>query len=454
MSNENTISAQAEALKALGIEQLRTKTREALGGGSWVVKASKAQLIGYILRGSAPTVQEQYDLSKAVVTGPIPPSNNGIVGHVIADRLTAPSSNPQPQLVEAVANAIASALAGAGNATVNPETIVETIVASGKVRDLIGSISKANDSLVRDLVREDLILVETEVGNLRGQISRVEYASNLQAERVIEVESKVAEVIKNQNSNRTLTIVVPEKPVYNAGVAHQEFETLVRLLSLKLNVYLAGPAGSGKTESVHKASDALGLAFYPTSVSQQTSKSDIFGYINPGTGVLVRTPFRNAYENGGVFLLDEIDAGNPNVLVSINSAISNGGASFPDGYVKRHPDFRAVASANTWGYGADRQYVGRNQLDSATLDRFAKVSWDYDEAFELAITPNTKWTKHVQALRHSAFTLKERIVISPRASINGAVAIAGGFDWDKTERLFIFEGVNPEVEAKIRKGVK
>jgi MoxR-like ATPase len=282
----------------------------------------------------------------------------------------------------------------------------------------------------------------------------VESASNVQAERVIEIEAKVDEAIKNQNSTRTLTIVVPEKPVYNAGVAHQEFETLVRLLSLKQNVYLAGPAGSGKTESAHKASDALGLAFYPTSVSQQTSKSDLFGYINPGTGVLVRTPFRNAYENGGVFLLDEIDAGNPNVLVSINSAISNGGASFPDGYVKKHIDFRAVASANTWGYGADRQYVGRNQLDSATLDRFAKVSWDYDESFELAITPNVKWTKHVQALRKSAFTLKERIVISPRASINGAVAIAGGFSWERAERLYIFEGVNPEVEAKIRKGAK
>jgi cobaltochelatase CobS len=36
--------------------------------------------------------------------------------------------------------------------------------------------------------------------------------------------------------------------------------------------------------------------------------------------------------------------------------------------------------ANTFGTGADRQYVGRNQLDESTLDRFriGQIERDYD----------------------------------------------------------------------------
>jgi cobaltochelatase CobS len=38
-----------------------------------------------------------------------------------------------------------------------------------------------------------------------------------------------------------------------------------------------------------------------------------------------------------------------------------------------------VATANTFGTGADRVYVGSLQIDGATLDRFAFLEWPYDE---------------------------------------------------------------------------
>ena len=78
--------------------------------------------------------------------------------------------------------------------------------------------------------------------------------------------------------------------------------------------------------------------------------------------------------NGGVFLFDEIDAADANVLLVVNSALANGRMSVPSRHdqpvAKKHSEFVCIAAANTFGRGADRVYVGRNELDEATLDRF------------------------------------------------------------------------------------
>ena len=90
-------------------------------------------------------------------------------------------------------------------------------------------------------------------------------------------------------------------------------------------------------------------------------------------GTIVSTEFRKAYENGGLFLFDEIDASMPGAILAFNAALANNFMDFPDKKVPRHKDFYCIAAANTFGSGADRQYVGRNQLDAASLDRFIDV---------------------------------------------------------------------------------
>jgi len=70
--------------------------------------------------------------------------------------------------------------------------------------------------------------------------------------------------------------------------------------------------------------------------------------------------------------------------------LANGQFSVPDSGLppfKRHADTVIICAANTYGRGADRQYVGRNQLDAATLDRFAfsTVFIDFDRGLERAI---------------------------------------------------------------------
>jgi len=210
------------------------------------------------------------------------------------------------------------------------------------------------------------------------------------------------------------------------GRTHCQFSTLLAMVATRHPILMVGTAGSGKTFAAAQVAEALTLPFYAISVGAQTSKSDLVGYMN-ATGKYVKTTFRDAYERGGVFLMDEIDAGNPNVLIVLNSALSSDVCAFPDKMVKRHKDFYFIATANTFGTGATRQYVGRNQLDAATLDRFMTIEWQVDEALEGALVEGFEhgppWHAVVKAARARVAKEGYRIIVSPRATQKGAALL-------------------------------
>jgi hypothetical protein len=239
------------------------------------------------------------------------------------------------------------------------------------------------------------------------------------------------------------------------GRQHELFPTLVRLLGLRLNVYLKGPAGSGKTTAAEKAAEGLGLSFYCQSMGPQTSQANLLGYMD-ANGHYVPGLLYEPFNSGGVVCLDEIDNSNPGVLTVLNSALSNGYCSFPCGMVRRHTDCVFVACANTFGKGADALYVGRQQLDAATLNRFAVLDWGYDEAFErdLVGTDQKGWVDYVIAIRKVVATLKLRVVVSPRQSLMGAAMLRGGFKREEVEQLVLWASVATDDVAKIKANLK
>ncbi len=266
-------------------------------------------------------------------------------------------------------------------------------------------------------------------------------------------QDQVNEMIETALSKHSKTLVIkkPDMTEKEIGKQHYAFEDLLTSVSCRLNTLLIGSAGSGKTYSASEVAKVLDLAFYAISVGGMTTKTDFFGYMN-AEGVYVWTLFRKAYEEGGVFLLDELDAGNANVLTMINMALSSDECAFPNGMAKKHEDFVLIACANTYGLGADRQYVGRNQLDAATLDRFVNIDWNYDEEIELAISPNNRWTKYVQQVRANLNRLKLRYVVSPRASINGGKLLAAGMSFDKVCKMTLFNGMKEGDITNLKKG--
>ena len=255
------------------------------------------------------------------------------------------------------------------------------------------------------------------------------------------------------HSVKNVTVKVADLPKVECGKVHKSFEKLLAVASNRLHAFLVGEAGSFKTSSAEKVAKTLGLDYSSISVCMQTTASSLLGYMD-ATGNYVSTEFRKRYETGGVFILDEIDNGNANVLSVLNSALANGSCAFADGMVAKHKDFILIATANTFGNGANAQYVGRNQLDSATLDRFVTIEWNYDEALEMAIASNKDWCAVVQKYRFAVSKLGLRLVVSPRATFQGEKLLASGLKEKDVIKMVITRGASADQIKKINEIVK
>lgn len=232
------------------------------------------------------------------------------------------------------------------------------------------------------------------------------------------------------------------------GHAHPLFATLCRALASRQadgfapNVWIAGPAGSGKTYAAKTFAKSAGLEFHFNGALSMPH--ELLGFVD-AAGTYHRTPFREAFENGGVYVFDEVDGSDNAALLALNAALANGRASFPDGAIERHKDCIIIATANTWGLGGTAEYVGRSKIDAAFLDRFGvRLLWSYDVALEIAISGNPDFARRVQAARERARAAGLKVLISPRATMAGAALIAGGMTADEAAALTYLANLAPE----------
>lgn len=195
---------------------------------------------------------------------------------------------------------------------------------------------------------------------------------------------------------------------------HNKFATIFQFVLADEPVMLVGPAGSGKNHIVKQIAKLAKLPFYFTNAVTQEFK--LTGFID-AMGKYHPTEFYKAFKDGGIFMLDEIDASIPEVLIILNAAISNRYFDFPNGRINAHPDFRIIAAGNTWGHGASMEYVGRNQLDGASLNRFAIIEIDYCYKIENAITNNTELLEFIRDFRDAIKYAKIHHIVSYREII-------------------------------------
>jgi MoxR-like ATPase len=221
---------------------------------------------------------------------------------------------------------------------------------------------------------------------------------------------------------------------------HFQFEAILDLTQEgHRNILMVGPAGSGKTTLAKNVAEALGLEFGFLSLSSGVTETHLFGRILPqsdGSWQYTPSRFVEIYEKGGVFLLDEVDAADANVMVAINAALANGVLANPNGRLHvRHPNCYILAAANTWGRGGDTQYVGRNQLDAATLDRFvlSTIRVTYDSDLERDLARGALAESQADELLAWVDTLRTRIaenrlrrIASTRLVVNGVAAMRKG----------------------------
>lgn len=240
----------------------------------------------------------------------------------------------------------------------------------------------------------------------------------------------------------------PKTPENTDTVKHAKFEMIKTCINCDIPVYLVGEAGTGKNFTLQAIAEDLGLDFYFTNSVQQEYK--ITGFIDAG-GVYHETEFYKAFSNGGLFFLDEIDASIPEVLVLLNAAIANRYFEFPTGRINAHPDFRVVSAGNTIGSGANELYTGRLVLDSATLDRFVVVEFDYDINIEMSLAHGNKdLVNFIRSLR--TFTKQNgiRATFSYRCIMSVQKLEAAGLPLNQILQIAVLKGMDKDTIRTLR----
>lgn len=187
------------------------------------------------------------------------------------------------------------------------------------------------------------------------------------------------------------------------GIHHEKFQRVANYINCGFNVMLVGPAGTGKNVLCKQVAEFLGYEYFQANAVQQTYQLD--GFID-ANGTYQDTEFYKACKSASegkdvLFVFDEIDGSNAEVMVRFNDALSSYKLEFPVETLDFRGHMHFVSCANTWGTGASFEYVGRNQLDAATLNRWVNVEIDYSPAVEEAICDDSELLEFCRAFRNA-----------------------------------------------------
>lgn len=265
---------------------------------------------------------------------------------------------------------------------------------------------------------------------------------------------------------RPTIVQLPGRPdVTIEGRTHAKFAEVLAYLNAGVTPFLVGPAGTGKTYLARQAADALGVRCIVISCHPMMTRAEMIGYMAPGTNEHNVGPLGEAWQeaDGAVLVFDEIDAAHPAALVTLNDCLAATAGTtirLADGTMAPRPErLFIIATANTFGTGPNAQYVGRNALDAATLDRFATVEIDYDRDTERELVgpylngSSAKWLDAVETMRSNAESGAIRTVVSTRGVVDVAKLVHAGIPVDQAVTSRIAKGLGADQTRKLMDGV-
>ena len=265
------------------------------------------------------------------------------------------------------------------------------------------------------------------------------------AEAAVEIERLKAELqaAKQQGTGTTISVTVNGQTTTTTTeeVLDPQFEFILKLVTSGENVYLYGPAGSGKNTLCAQVAKALNLEFYYQNTL--VTKFDISGYKN-AQGEFEETAAYKAMKNGGLLMLDELDNSQAEAIIALNAALANGHYTFGNGeQVKLHKNFRCMAAGNTNGQGATEEYCGRFAMDESSRDRFAFIHIDYNSDVEKSLSKgHTDILEFVHDLRNACKSLQIKLIAGYRA-INKLAKFYNA-DTEVVLNAFIFRGMQKD----------
>lgn len=159
---------------------------------------------------------------------------------------------------------------------------------------------------------------------------------------------------------------------FRVGLLTQMLYALIR----NKRALLTGHTGTGKTTLIEQIASYLGWPVCRINLDSDMGRLDLVGrdVLKDGSSSFVDGVLPDAMNFGYLMILDEYDAGRPDVMMALQRPLEGKGLIVTeDGgrVVEPDPWFRIVATGNTRGRGDDHgSYSGTRPMNGAQLDRF------------------------------------------------------------------------------------
>ena len=251
----------------------------------------------------------------------------------------------------------------------------------------------------RDMYKLDATKAESEIDNLRCALAAAKSAMPA----TINIANNSTTIPDGSMEMRQVGAIWPsllgvnlEVPFFNWNHAHPDVPAIndgyifrkemlikaLRCLKNNENFWLQGHTGSGKTTFIEQIAARLGWPVARIAFDSNIDRTELVGRMSlkgDGKGGTESSWLSGVLEKasvmGYILLTDEIDAGHPNSLYTLQpmleakalNLLEDGGRIVPI-----NPMFRIVATGNTCGNGdSSGLYPACRILSAATLDRFA-----------------------------------------------------------------------------------
>ncbi len=233
---------------------------------------------------------------------------------------------------------------------------------------------------------------------------------------------------------------------------HYLYNDLLKLIGGRMDSYLGGSPGAGKSYAIRKGAESLGLRYAYIALSDATMPSALFGYQN-ASGDYVQTVLYDYYLNGGVLDIAELDNTNANVFTLLNNMLDNGRSYFPGickeqafQEIHRHKDFVVIGNGNTFLRGPDAMFPARQRQDAAAIERFVVLNWGYDSELEYSLCgelnrPVVEWAHKLRKICSPGANKAQghELVVSMRGILKLARLVSLGFDKKQAALMAIFK---------------